>query len=333
MPDLFPPAEKTTTAVSSNQDLNQRTGYIYNYNFNIQHQLRPGLLLESGYIGNTAQKQYGTVLVNQPRLPSNPNNPEDYRLRMPFPKFTPGFSMNANYQWSNYNAGYVKFEQRVAHGVSYIATYTFSKLMDSGGAGMNMYNRRPERELAPNHFPHNFILSYVWQLPVGKGQAMNIRNKVVDAVIGGWQLSGITNFRSGPYLTIVVTGDLANVLAGEQRANATGVTPQRLDPRTSGLYGFDRAAYATPSRGVFGNLGRNTQQGFGANNWDLGVNKDFHLPKLGDTGRLQLRFEWFNVFNHTQFNNAATTVNVATFGLVNSTRDPRILQIAGKLYW
>jgi len=49
--DLFPGPEKTTTAVSSNQDLNQRTGYLYNYNFNIQHQLRPGLLIETGFIG------------------------------------------------------------------------------------------------------------------------------------------------------------------------------------------------------------------------------------------------------------------------------------------
>ncbi len=333
MSDLFPGPEKTTSAVNSNQDLNQRTGYLYNYNLNIQHQLKPGLLIETGYIGNTGQKQYGSVLMNQPRLPSNTVTPEDFRLRMPFPKFNPGFTMNTNYQWSNYNAGFVKFEQRVWNGLSYIAAYTFSKLVDSGGAGMNMYNRRPERELAPNHFPHNFILSYVWQIPVGKGKAVNLQNKILDGVIGGWQLSGITNFRSGPYFTIVVTGDLANVQAGEQRANATGVAPSKLNPRTSGLYGFDRAAYAIPARNVFGNLGRDTQQGFGVNNWDAGINKEFHVAPLGEGGRLQIRFEWFNFFNHAQFNNPAATVNVSTFGLVNSARDPRILQLAGKLYW
>ncbi len=334
MTDLFPPAERTTTAVGSNQDLNQRTGYLYNYNLNIQHQIRPGLLFETGFIGNTGHKQYGSVLMNQPRLAADPNNIEDYRLRMPFPRFAPGFSMNTNYQWSNYNAGYLKLEQRLSHGLSYILAYTFSKNIDSGAAGMNSYNRRPERGLAVNHFPHNFIASYVWQLPLGKGRAMNIQNKVLDAVVGGWQFSGITNFRSGPYLTIVVANDLANVLAGEQRANATGIAPSRLDPRTSGLLGFDRAAYSTPSRGVFGNLGRTTQQGFGVNNWDMGINKDFPISKLGEASRLQLRFEFFNIFNHTQFNNPGTTVNVpATYGLVNSARDPRILQIAGKLYW
>jgi hypothetical protein len=332
--DLFPGPEKTTTAVGGNQDLNQRTGYFYNYNLNIQHQLRPGLLVEASYLGNTAQKQYGPVLVNQPRLPVNKITPESYLTRIPYPTLAPGFSQNTNYQWSNYNAGYVKLEQRPWHDLSYTVAYTFSKLMDSGAAGMNMYDRRPEREPAPNNVPHNFVFSYVWQLPIGKGKGVNIQNPILDGLIGGWALSGITNFRSGFYYTIVAANDLANVLAGEQRADGTGVKPSRLDPRTNGLLGFDRAAYATPARGYFGNLGRNTQYGFGVNNWDLGANKNFAIRKLGEGGRLQIRAEWFNFFNHTQFNNPSATVNVTSnFGLVNSTRDPRILQVAGKFYW
>ena len=335
MSDLFPGPEKTTSAVGSNQDLNQRTGYIYNYNLNIQHQLRPGLLLETGFMGNTAHKQYGNMLMNQPRL-TDPNNPVDYRLRMPFPKFNPGFTMNTNFHWSNYNAVFVKFEQRLTHGLSYIAAYTFSKLMDTGsiaGVPMNMYNRRPERGLADNNFPHNFIVSYVWELPVGKGRAFHVANPILDGVVGGWQLSGITNFRAGQYFSIGVAGDRANVLAGSQRADATGVKPSKLDPRTNGLLGLDKAAYATPAPYVFGTLARNTQPGFGINNFDVAINKDFLISKISEAARLQLRFEWFNFVNHTQFNNPAATINIPTFGLVNSARDPRILQIAGKFYW
>ncbi|MCZ2152117.1 MAG: TonB-dependent receptor [Bryobacterales bacterium] len=333
MSDLFPGPEKSTTGVSSNQDLMQRTGYLYNYNLNIQHQIRPGLLIESGYMGNTGQKQYGSVLLNQPRLPLNKDNPEPYQTRMPYPNLPPGFSQNTNYQWTNYNAGYLKVEQRLWHDLSYTVSYTFSKLMDSGGAGMNMYNRRPEREPAPNNVPHNFIAGYVWQLPVGKGKAMDIRNAVLNGFIGGWEMSGITNFISGMRYTVVAAGDPANVLAGEQRANATGAAIQKLDPRSNNLLGLDKAAYSTPSKGTFGNLGRNTQPGFGINNWDVSFSKNFHVPKLGEQSRLQIRAEFFNLFNHTQFNNPIATVNVSTFGLVNSTRDPRILQLGGKLYW
>ncbi|MCC6857401.1 MAG: TonB-dependent receptor [Bryobacterales bacterium] len=335
MADLFPPPEKSTTGVTRNQDLNQRTGYLFNYNFNIQHQIRPGLLFETGYMGNTAQKQYGDILVNQPRLPTDPNNPEPWQARIPYPHvLVPGFSQNANYQWSNYNAGFLKLEQRPWHDLSFSVAYTFSKLMDSGAAGQNMYNRRPERGLAGNHVPHNFMLAYVWQLPIGRGKMVNVQNAVLDAVIGGWELSGITNFRSGMYFTIGVSGDLANVLSGARYADATGVKPKKLDPRTNNLLGFDRAAYATPARGVFGNLSRNTQQGFGINNWDVGVNKNFQMPFLGESGRLQIRAEWFNFWNHTQFRGISSTVNIpSNFGVVNSTYDPRILQVAGKLYW
>ncbi|MFN7921362.1 MAG: TonB-dependent receptor [Bryobacteraceae bacterium] len=333
MSDLFPGPEKSTTGVSSNQDLNQRTGYLYNYNLNVQHQLRPGLLFEAGYMGNTAQKQYGSILVNQPRLPVNKDNPEPYQTRMPYPAFIPGFSQNTSYQWSNYNAGYWKLEQRLWHDLSYTVSYTFSKLMDSGGAGMNMYNRRPEREPGPNNVPHNFIASYIWQLPIGKGKHVDIQNKLLNGVIGGWELSGITNFISGFHYTIVVAGDPANVLAGEERANATGTAIRKLDPRTNNLLGLDKAAYSTPSRGTFGNLGRNVQPGFGINNWDVSFSKNFAIAPLGEASRLQIRAEFFNFVNHAQFNNPGATANVTTFGLVNSTRDPRILQLGGKLYW
>jgi hypothetical protein len=331
---LFPPPHETTTGITQNLDLNKRTGYIYNYNFNIQHQIRPGLLLEFGYMGNTGHKQNGVVWVNQPRLPSDPNNPEPFAARMPYPSLTPSFSQVVNYQWSNYNAGFVKLEQRLWNGLSYTVAYTFSKLLDDASTPQNMYNWRLERALAGNDVPHNLIFSYVYEIPVGRGKRYGLRNGFLDAVLGGWQLSGITNFRSGMPLTIVTSGDIANVGTGGQRGNATGVKPQKLDPRTNNLRGFDTSAYATPPRGTFGNLARNTQRGFGINNWDVSFNKNFYLPPLGEASRLQIRVEFFNFFNHTQFRDIGTTVNVpSTFGIVNSTYDPRIMQLAAKLYW
>jgi hypothetical protein len=205
---------------------------------------------------------------------------------------------------------------------------------DNGAGGQNMYDRRPERGLASNDVPHNFIFNYVWELPVGRGKRFDIQNSALDAVIGGWQLSGITNFRSGMPMTIGTSGDLARVGTGSQRADATGVKPRKLDPRTNQLVGFDRAAYSAPAIGTFGNLARNTQPGFGLNNWDVGVNKNFQIRYLGEASRLQIRAEWFNFFNHTQFRGIGTTVNVpSSFAIVNSAYDPRILQVAAKLYW
>lgn len=334
MSTLFPSAIQTPASVSQNHDLGARTGYIYQYNLSLQRQVRPGLLVESGYIGNTAMKQQGTVNVNQPRLPSDPANPSPVTTRMPYPALVATFSQVSNYQWSDYNAGFVKLEQRAKSGLSYSFAYTYSKMMDSGGAGQNMYNRQPEHERSSTDVPQVFLASYVYDLPIGKGKALNIQNWLLDGLAGGWEISGITTFQSGMYFSIGTSGDIAGVSTSGQRGNATGVKPSKLDPRTNGLLGFDRSAYSTPAKGTFGNLGANIQHGFGLDQWDVGIHKNFPIRRLGEASRLQIRAEWFNFVNHAEFNNPASTVNVPTsFGLVSSALDPRILQVAAKLYW
>ncbi len=331
--NLFPTAAQAAGSVGSHNDLQRRDGYMYSYNLNIQHQLSPTLLLETGYMGNTGHKQVGAVYANQPRLPANPAAPEPFAARVPYPLALPTFTETTNYQWSNYNAWFIKIEQRLWHGLSLTSHYTWAKMIDVAGPGQNMYNRRAERGRSDTDVRHNFIAGYVYDLPAGKGRGLNIQNPALDAILGGWQINGIANMRTGAPYTIATVGDIANVATGGQRASTTGITPTKLDPRTTGLLALDRAAYALPARGTFGTLSRNTQPGFGINNWDMSMAKNFGLPFLGESGRLQLRFEWFNVFNHTQFVNPNATFNTPTFGLVTSTFDPRILQIAGRLNW
>ena len=319
-------------------DLNKSDGYIYQYpDLSIQREIRRGMLVEGGYIGSTAQKQIGTVWVNQPRLPADPLHAPAFSARDPYPNLSPAFQQVTNYQWTDYNAGYVKLEQRLKSGISFVGSYTFSKCMDSGSpgnSGQSMYNRRLERGLCDTDIPHNLTVSYVWDLPFGRGRRFDIRNPILDGFVGGWELGGITTMQSGLPLTITASGDLAEVGTGNQRGNATGVAPSKLDPRTNGLLGFDTAAYAAPAIGTFGNLARNTQRGFGINDWDLGINKNFAIRPLGEASRLQVRFEFFNVWNHTQFNGIGTVVNrPATFGIVTSALPPRVLQVAAKLYF
>ena len=222
-------------------------------------------------------------------------------------------------------------EQRVWQGLSIVSAYTFGKVIDSGGAGQNMYDRRPERGLADNDIRHNFIAGFVDDLPIGKGRTIDIQNSVLNAIIGGWQLNGIVNMRTGAPFSISTAGDIARVGSGSQRANATGLPSAKIDPRVNGLIGLDRAAYSTPALGTFGTAARNTQPGFGVNQWDVSLAKNFALSPLGENGKLQLRFEWFNFFNHTQFFNPIATQNAATFGRVTAAADPRILQIAGRI--
>ncbi len=334
---LFPSPDQVRAAVTTNIDLQRRTPYVYQYNFNLQHQVRPGLLVEAGYMGNTGQKGSGLnsqLWVNQPRLPSNPVNPEPFAQRMPYPSLPPTFQQVAHYQWNNYNAGYLKVEQRVAGGLSFTVAYTFSKLLDSGAAGQNMNNRRLERGLSDLNVTNNFNAGYVYELPFGRGRHFNIRNRYLDVIAGGWQISGITTFQTGVPITIVTASDIGLVGTGGQRASATGVAPQKLDPRTNNLLGFNVSAYTLPARGTFGNLARNVQPGFGTNNWDVGFDKSIAVPRLGEASRFQIRAEFFNIVNHTQFSGIGTAADIpSNFGRVNSARDPRIMQLAGRLYW
>jgi hypothetical protein len=334
---LFPTAAQTTAGVTQDIALNKRDGSIYQYNFSTQREISPGLLVETGYIGNIAQKQIGTLFVNQPALPANPLSAQPFTAREPYPNLPPTFQQVGNFQYSNYNAFYAKLEQRLRGGVSYIVSYTFSKCIDSAsssGNGQNMYNRRLERALCDTDVPQNFTTSYVWDLPFGHGRKVDIANPILNGFLGGWELSGISAMISGFPLTITTSGDTAEVGTGVQRGNSTGIAPSKLNPRTNGLKGFNTAAYSVPATGSFGNLSRNTQRGFGINNWDMGINKNFAVPSFGEQGRLQIRAEFFNIWNHTQFTTVGTVVNQpATFGIVNAAGNPRILQLAGKLYW
>ena len=265
----------------------------------------------------------------------NKVTPESYLTRMPYPTLPPGFSQNTNYQWSNYNAGYVKFEQRLWHDLSYTVAYTFSKLMDSGAAGMNMYNRRPEREPAPNNVPHNFIVSYVWQLPVGKGKSdqhsepdsgrrhRRMGNERDHQLPVGHELHDCGGERPGQRAGRRAAGrrHRSEADAGSTRVRmacwALTAPPTPRPPRR-----FSATWAATPSTASASTTGT----------W--ASTRTSLSGRWAKAARLQIRAEWFNFFNHTQFNNPSATVNVTSnFGLVNSTRDPRILQLAGKLYW
>ena len=231
---LFPAAGQVRSAVTTNIDLKKRDGYVYQYNFSVQRELANAMLLEAGYIGNTGHKQIGNVWLNQPMLPLDPAQASPFTARQLYPALSPAFQQVTGYQYSNYNAFYAKVEQRLKRALLYRVLHTF-KVRGHDRSGQNMYNRRLERGLCDTDVPENLTASYVYDLPFGHGRAFDIRNPILNGFLGGWELSGITSLISGFPLTITTTGDIANVGTGGQRGNATGIPPEKLDPRTNGL--------------------------------------------------------------------------------------------------
>ena len=232
-------------------------------------------------MGNTGHKQVGTIWVNQPRLPGRSDSiPSRLRPARLIPTLIPSFAQNTNYQWSNYNAGFIKVEKQSSQRPRPTPLPTRWSKTD------RQWRSRPEhvRSAAGARIGGQRCAAQLHrQLRLrtarsAKESAVAIDNPVLNAVVGGWQVNGIMNFRSGMPYTIWSRQTISPTSApATSAANATGVEPQKLDPRTNDLLGSIVAAYATPARGAFGNLARNTQPGFGINNWDFSAVKNFAL--------------------------------------------------------
>jgi hypothetical protein len=256
-------------------------------------------------------------------------------------------NMYAQSAQSNYHAMLLRFERKFASGFSLLSSYTWSKAItnapqfrNAGGANgsenspaQNTYDLRAERGLASFDLRHRMVNSLVWDLPFGKDRAF-LKEGPAAEIFGGWQLSGIVQAQSGFPFTINVNGDTAGIGGGTGgilvRPNAVAGVSSKLDSseRTTSRW-FNTAAFLSPPSFTFGNLGRNTVIGPGFVNTDVMLARNFAFR---ERYRLQLRGEFFNVFNHPNYRLIGRLINVPdTFGKVLSQFDPRQVQLAAKV--
>jgi len=183
-----------------------------------------------------------------------------------------------------------------------------------------------DRGVSDYNVSHRLVLSYVLQLPFGKGKRfLPTIPTAVDYIVGGWQLNGITTFSSGQYSTPHLSGDNLNIGSfSTSRPNLVG-NPKSGRTRTQW---FNPNAFAAPATLVPGDSGRNSLEQPGYQNWDASLFKN--LP-IKDRASFQLRFEAFNVFNHTQFGFANVTIGPG-FGTISAVRagSARVVQVGGR---
>jgi hypothetical protein len=239
---------------------------------------------------------------------------------------------------SNYNALQVTLN-KTRGPLSFLAAYTYSKSLDNSSQMkdyVNPYNPRLSKSLSSFDMTHNFVVSYSYDLPLDR--LAHAQGRVGRGILAGWTLAGITRFATGVPVQIKQSGDLSLCGCDEGTGgtsvdfpNYSGAPIQFSNPRTSPNFQyFSTAAFSSEELGVPGNANRRFFHGPGLNNWDVSL---FKNVRFTERVSMDIRAEFFNVFNHAQFNNPRGDFSSSQFGEVTSARDPRIGQVAVKIHF
>jgi hypothetical protein len=297
---------------------NLRRGQTEHFNLAIQRELAGGFLAEVAYVGSRGRKMPFRVDLNQP-VGDRPK---------PFPDLGPVREIR-HLGSSSYHSGQFKLEKRFSAGLFALASYTWSKSIDTmvsnldrGALVQNVFlDPKSNRAVSDWDVPHRFSLSFVYELPYGNGRRYGSgAPALARALIGDWQLTGIFIARSGMPGTVVLTRNPIEGI-GNARPNLVGNPELPADQRSPDLW-FNTAAFVpnkVDGQTVPGNAGRNIIRGPGYVNLDLGLAK--YVPMTSGR-RVQLRVEIFNVFNRPHFALPVLDMSDPAFGKITHTRNP-----------
>ena len=349
--ELWTPLATTTsgTVAPGTVSLNQiplitnATPALYDANLAIQHQFSPNTVAEIAYAGkfgrklsNFEQINYCAAPVNSP-CQQDPVTGQDIRV---YSNFGPIYAQTTD-ATNEYEAVYADFEKKLHHGFSVVANYTFSRDNSAGldsvsndifQGGTDIFSledprlRNKKRSLLD--VPQRFVVYGVYNLPFGHGSHFgNATAPFVNALISGWQISGIETLQSGQTLDLSSYG-AAYFVAGKQNSL------RRMDFKKTGYF-FDPTiftlsadAYPVPANNFYG---------AGINNTDMSLFKKFAIR---DQGAVELRSDFYNLFNHGQFELPENVIFDSGFGKFlpslpsnsgNSARPARVIQLSARL--
>jgi hypothetical protein len=269
---------------------------------------------------------------------------QNYLLR-PFPQFSGFRDINPSIGSSIYHSFQFTAEKRFASGLSFLVAYTNQKLIDNtsqsgtnfsgSSTSQNWYDFRSERSVAVYDVSQRLVMSYVYELPIGRGRAFGKgMNRVVDAFLGGWQINGITTFQTGTPLLLTAANN-ANAFSDGARPNNNGTSAQlsgSIIDRVNNHQYFNTSVFSQPDAFTFGSTSRTLPdvRSPGIRNLDLSMFKNF---KPMERLTVQFRAEAFNATNTVQFAAPGTGLNTpSTFGVISGqANSPRQLQFGLKL--
>ncbi len=309
---------------------NSRMGYDQHWSLGVQRELPKGIAVEANYVGNKGSFWNSFDDVNDP-----PPGPGSVQNRRPYPLFGT-IAFNSQDMSSNYHSLQGKVEKRYSSGLSFLASYTFSKAMQNAPSPAVGGNTAFETSLTSFNIPQNFAFSAAYEIPVGKGRPFLANSgRLVNALAGGWQTQGIVGRRTGLPFTPTISTDVANIgflSASTYATSAPGQRPNRvgsgtLSNPTPDMW-FDKTAFKVPGAYTFGNSGAYILHAGPICFLDMSLFKEF-APT--EKTRVQFRAEAFNLTNTASFNAPGSGIDTASGGKVTSaSNSPRQLQFALK---
>jgi hypothetical protein len=346
---------------------------VQQWNLQVQRELGDGLSVDVGYAGSKATHlsfsviqinqlpdQYlsmGAALLNPVRNPFYGVLPSSAgtlglatvtaeQLLRPYPQFLNVGDSAPQKGDSTYHALQMKVVKRFRAGGTVQAAYTWSKLLSdtdtlsswleaghSVGGVQDPSNLRLEKALASFDAAQRLVVSYVYDLPVGKGKHFlgNVHG-VADKVVSGWGIAGVSTFQSGLPLALTTATNLTSSLGGGSRPNVINSNTALSGSAQSRIgQWFNTAAFAQPAAFSFGNESRTDPvlRAAGINNWDFTIVKQ---TQVNERARLEFRTEFFNLFNRVQFADPGTSLGSPQFGIVTSAMNlPRLVQLGLRL--
>jgi hypothetical protein len=347
-------------------------GYTTQWNLALQHQFSNGIALEAGYAGlkgthlpggnrnyNQMDPKYLSMgsalqtLVPNPYYqyvvggPLSTSTVAQGQLLRPYPQYGDVIDQGDYSRVSIYHSMQLKAEKRFGSGGTVLASYTWAKSIgtvdsitafaESSAVGVvqNYYNYAAERSVSSFDTPHRLVLSYVLDLPVGKGKKyVSGTSGVAGALISGWGFNGVTSFQSGFPLRMTTSTNNSNSFGGgTQRPNYVPNCASKFGGRAQDRVNmwFNTACFSQPPAFSFGTAPRADAhlRAGGVNNFDFSIFKNTNLT---ENVKLQFRTEVFNLFNRVQFAGPGVAYGVSSFGKVTAQQNnPRLIQFALRL--
>ncbi|MEO8053009.1 MAG: TonB-dependent receptor [Acidobacteriota bacterium] len=335
-PTPIPPTKNVAFAQAGayiNLPLDLHHMYFQQWNLNLQRQLGGNWLAAAAFLGNKATHLRTSLQANPAvYIPgkSTVANTNDRRLLTLLNPVQGAYYSSITQMDDGVNTNYsslrLSIQHRFANHFTLLSVYTYSHgLADSetianrltGIYRQNPYDRNAEYGPCDVDLRHNLVNSFVYESP-------KFSNRPMNWALGNWKVSFQLTAHSGFVFNTTSGVDNSLTGVGQDRPNVVG-NPYVRD--TNSLVWLNASAFVANAPGTYGNLGFNALVGPGSFTMDSALSRMFPIH---EAHRLELRFEFFNTLNHTNFSNAISNFKSSTFGLIQAASDPRILQFALK---